>query len=425
MQLSATDRDEGDNAILTYNLESGGDGLFIVDNWTGAISLRSNLGTSQKPLHKLVISSKDRGDRRSENDAIVEIIKETKLEELEFDSYGGYEFQIVEDHSMENAQIGREVGRTQIRSLATKITTTTTTPVHSIEYSIIYGDPKGNFKIDERTGIITTATKIDREVTIMYTLTVVARRGLAYGKTTANVSILDLNDNPPIFSRDRDDIHLPENTAVGQEIYLSRARDKDSGINSRVTYSITYNPDDHFRINEATGVVYLNRPIRAEPGTNIHIELTATDGGTPPLSSKNTLTITIADVNDHTPVFDHTSYETSLPESTAVNARFFALGASDADLNENGRISYVISEGNSDGKFGIFPDGYLFVKSQLDREEHDYYSLTISCHDHGEPSRSSMVPVIIRYVTDYSFYHLFSLIKFYLDFSLWLCRLIR
>lgn len=395
MQLTATDRDEGENAILTYNLESGGDSLFIVDNWTGAVSLRSHLSTSQKPIHKLVISSKDQGDRRSESDAIVEIIKESRLEELEFDSYGGYEFQIVEDHSMENAQIGREVGRTQIRSTATK--TIPITPENAIEYSIVYGDPKGNFKIDKRTGTITTAAKIDREVTIMYTLDVVARRELAYGKTTVNVSIMDLNDNAPIFSRDRDNILLPENTAVGQEIYLSRARDKDSGINSRVTYSITYNPDDHFRINEATGVLYLNRPIRAEPGTSLHIELAARDGGTPALTSKNTLTITITDVNDHTPVFDHTSYETSLLESTAVNTRFFALGASDADLNENGRISYVISEGNSDGKFGIFPDGYLFVKSQLDREERDYYALTVSCNDHGEPSRSSVVPVIIRY----------------------------
>lgn len=104
-------------------------------------------------------------------------------------------------------------------------------------------------------------------------------------------------------------------------------------------------------------------------------------------------------------------------ESTAVNARFFALGASDADLNENGRISYVISEGNSDGKFGIFPDGYLFVKSQLDREEHDYYSLTVRCHDHGEPSRSSMVPVIIRYVHITLFINFFFQIKLHFDFS--------
>lgn len=391
-KVTATDRDDGDNAIITYNLESGGDGLFAIDSWTGIITLRGNLRTSQKPLHRLVISAKDRDDRRSEKEAIVEIIKESKLEQLEFDSYGGYEFQIVEDFGLIDGEIGRAVGQTQLRS---KIR-----PGSTLEYAIIYGDANGSFEIDTKSGVIKTATIIDRETTLMYTLTVAARSGLAYGKTTVNISVLDLNDNAPAFSRDHDEIRLPENGAVGQEIYLSRARDKDSGINSRVTYSLTYNPEEQFRISETTGVLYLNRPIRADPETIQTIEITATDGGTPALSSKNTITITIEDVNDHTPVFDHTSYETSLVESTPVNTRFFALAASDADLGANGRIRYKIVEGNGEDNFGIFPDGYVFVKKALDREEHDYYSLTVICSDDGKPSRSSSVPVIIHIIDE-------------------------
>lgn len=392
LKVSASDPDYGDNAIITYTLENGGDGLFTVDSLTGVITLRGSLRMSQKPLHKLVISAKDRDDRRSENDAIVEIIKESKMQELEFESYGGYEFQITEDYGTEQSEIGREVGRTQVRSKSQGY--------NSIEYSIVYGDPKRNFKIDENTGTITTATIIDREMTIMFTLTVAARSGLAYAKTTVNIVVLDLNDNSPIFARDHDEIRLPENAAVGQEVYLSRARDKDSGINSRVAYSLTYNPDNQFRVSESTGVLYLNRPIRAEPDSVLTIELTATDGGNPPLLSKNTVTITIEDVNDHTPVFDHTSYETSLLETTRVNTRFFALAASDADLGANGRISYRIVEGNGDDKFGIFPDGYMFVKRPLDREEHDYYSLVVTCSDEGEPSRSSTVPVVIHVIDE-------------------------
>ena len=390
LKVQATDRDDGDNAIITYKLESGGDGLFVVDNWTGVISLRASLRSSQKSLFKLTISAKDRGDRRTDKDAIVELIKESKLEELEFDSHGNYEFQIYEDFGNENPKIGREVGKT-------KITSTVSQPA---EYAIVFGDPNGNFKIDERSGVITTATKIDREKTIVYTLSIVARTGLAYGKTIVNVSVKDLNDNAPVFARDKDEIHLPENAAVGQEIYLARARDKDSGVNSRVSYSLSYNPEEQFRISEGTGVLYLNRPIRSDPGTVLHIEITATDGGDPALSSKNTVTITIEDINNHTPVFDHTSYETSLPESTPVNARFFALAASDADLGANGRISYKIVEGNAENKFGIFPDGYLFVKSHLDREERDYYSLTVSCNDNGNPPRSTEVPVIIHVIDE-------------------------
>lgn len=391
VRVLASDRDEGENAVVTYSLESGGEGMFDVDSRTGAISLRKSLSGSTKPLYKLVVSAKDRGNRRSVVDAVVEIVKENKLEELEFDTYGGYDWQIVEDLGSEDnidTRSSREVGRVQVRSSGPQLS--------SIEYSIVFGDPSANFVMDEHTGIISTLTRIDREVTTSFSLTIVARSGLAYGKTMVNIAVLDLNDNAPIFARDRDDVMLLENAAVGQEVYQAFARDKDTGINAQVTYKLTYNPEEQFRVNDVTGVIYLNRPVRVETGSTIHIELTATDGGSPQLTSKNTITLFIEDVNDHTPVFDHTSYETSLSESTPVNNRFFALAASDADLGRNSLISYTFADGNVDGKFGIFPDGFLYVKSQLDREERDYYSLTIVCTDHGEPPRSSQVPVTIH-----------------------------
>lgn len=389
LKVTATDLDEGENAIITFKLESGGDGLFTVDEWTGVIALRGDLRTSQKPIHKLKISAKDHGDKRAVADAVVEIIKESFMDELEFDNYGGYEFQITEDHDRKPVNIGRDVGRVRVRSAT-----------DAVSYSIVYGDPKHNFHIDEHSGKITTASKIDREQVLTYSLTVVARSGLSYGKTIVNISVLDLNDNQPVFLRDRDDVRLPENAAVGQEVYLARARDRDAGVNSRVTYSLSYNPEEQFRISEATGVIYLNRPIHAEPGTVLHLEVTATDGGEPRLSSKNAIVVTVEDVNDHTPVFDHTSYETSLLESTPVNDRFFALAASDADLGMNGRVSYAITEGNTEGKFGVFPDGYLYVRSPLDREDRDYYSLTVTVSDLGNPPRSSAVPVVIHVIDE-------------------------
>ncbi|XP_018326726.1 cadherin-related tumor suppressor-like [Agrilus planipennis] len=388
LKVTATDLDEGENAMITYKIETGSENLFSIDEWSGIISLRGNLRTSQKPIYKLKISAKDHGDKRASEDALVEIIKKDYMEKLEFDNFGSYEFQIYEDHDERPPSIGREVGKVRVRSS------------ESVSYSIVYGDPEHNFNIDEHSGQIATASKIDREEQLTYSLTVVARVGLSYGNTTVNIIVLDLNDNRPTFLRDRDEITLPENAAVGQEVYLARARDLDSGINSRINYSLSYNPDDQFRISEATGVIYLNRPIRVEPGTTLQTEVTANDRGDPPLSSKHLVIVNIEDVNDHTPIFDHTSYETSLFESTPVNTRFFALAASDVDLGANGRINYAITEGNSEGKFGIFPDGYLFVRKSLDREHKDYYSLTVTVSDSGSPVRFSTVPVVIHVIDE-------------------------
>lgn len=401
LNVTATDRDEGDNALITYNLESGGEDVFSVDPSSGAVILMHQ-ERLKKPYYKLRISARDQGDRRSAQDAFVEILLDSKTDALECGAHSGYDFQIIEDSDLKEAKVGREVGRVQVKTMPAQANP-------AIDYVIIQGDRGEYFSIDQRSGRITTARPIDREMQTQYQLIVLARsvdgsRGTyAYGKCNVHISILDVNDNAPNYIQEPDTeayVWLPENTAVGQEIYLSRARDRDAGVNSRISYNLTSNPDQQFRINAATGVLYLQKPVRAEPGTVFYLEIMATDAGTPALSSRLNLPVHIADVNDHTPVFDHTSYETSLLESTKVNSRFFALAASDNDLGNNGRISYEIIEGNSDRMFGVFPDGYLFVRAPLDREERDYYALTVSCRDSGEPSRSSVVPVVIHVIDE-------------------------
>ncbi|XP_037298244.1 cadherin-related tumor suppressor-like [Manduca sexta] len=385
LQVNAFDLDEGENARIIYKLESGGDGYFDVEPWTGNIILQKDFRKSSETMYTLKISCKDKGNRRASVDAIVEIVKTSQSKTLQFDGYNGYNFKIVEDEGTSKPETGRYVGKVSARISS-----------DTISYYILEGDRKHVFRIDEKSGIITTDSNVDREDKMTYHLKIMAKTGVAYGFTTVNISVLDVNDNYPIFIEDKDEIHIPENMAVGQEVYFARATDRDSGSNRTIFYTLSYNPDNNFRISDKTGVIYLNKPITNEPSSVIFVEVTATDNGSPALATKHSISAIIDDVNDHTPVFDHTSYETSLLESTLVNTRFFAIAASDADLGMSGRISYYIEEGNTDGKFGVFPDGYLYVKSLLDREERDYYSLTIVATDHGKPPRSSQVPVVIH-----------------------------
>lgn len=76
------------------------------------------------------------------------------------------------------------------------------------------------------------------------------------------------------------------------------------------------------------------------------------------------------------------------------------MSAVDEDRGDNGRIFYHISEGNEAAKFGIFPDGMLYVKSPLDREAKDYYALSVVAKDGGAPSRSSTVSVVIHVIDE-------------------------
>lgn len=394
LQVFAHDLDEGKNAELRYSIESGHDGFFQIDSKTGEITVLSSLKYSRKALFEIVVTVQDLEGKKCPENAEVEIIKKNHIQMVEFDAYGGYEFTIAEDDGDKKPVIGSKVGKIQIRTEEHGFNK------EDVKYYIIQGDFGKSFAINERTGIISRIKAIDREEKQFYSLVCIARANLAYGKTLVNITVTDVNDNRPMFAREKDEVEVDENAPVGLEIYHARAKDADSGSNSRFKYMLTSNPEEGFRINEATGVLYLNRKIHKDPGTLLPVEITVTDFGEPPLSSKQTVVVTVRDVNDHTPVFDHTSYETSLLESTPVNDRFFRLSASDADLNLNGMISYAITEGNFEGNFGIFPDGYLYVKNSLDREDKDYYSLIVTARDGGEPPRSSTVSVVIHVIDE-------------------------
>ncbi|KAI4499170.1 hypothetical protein M0802_005753 [Mischocyttarus mexicanus] len=390
-KVIATDADARGNAQIRYSLESGGEGIFSVDERTGEITLEGSLRPAHKMLYELTISAKDTGDKVASRNAIVEIIREEDLEHLEFDTYNGYNFYVMEDRgecSSMPSGLSKEVGTVQVTQYGNS----------KVTYNILYGDPKRNFKIDEVTGTISTTGCLDRENVPFYSLQLSARAGLAYGQTTANITVNDVNDNPPKFPKGEggDEVYLKENAAVGQEVYLARAKDRDSGANARIVYSLTHNPGEQFRVAENSGIIYLGKPIRAAPGTVLNLEVTGTDSGVQSLSAQHQVRVIIEDVNDHTPVFKLTSYETSLSELTPVNDRFFSLTATDIDLGANGRVLYSVTDGNAEGRFGIFPDGQLYVKNVLDREEQDYYALEVTASDQGSPSRSSVVPVVVH-----------------------------
>lgn len=386
LTVSAYDIDEKDNAVVEYRLGNGGDsGLFYIGAHDGSIRLKSN-GDLFKSIYRFNVTAVDRDGRRAAEDAVVEIIKNPD-ETLKFDTAEGYSFQVYEDHDgQEDTVYNRQVGKVRVKETKSEVS-----------YFILNGD-NGNFKVD-RSGILMTSKKIDRENQSFYSIRVGARSGLKFGTTLVNVTILDVNDNEPTFVTVIDEVDLYEDTAVGQELCVARAKDKDVGLNGRVTYRLVSKPDSLFRITESSGIVYLHKPVYTAPGTVIAAEIVATDSGNPPLSSKHVVLFTVHDINNHTPVFDQTSYESSLSEATAVNSRFFGLTATDGDYGSNARLSYTIEEGNADGNFGIFPDGMLYIKHRLDRESRDYYALSVVVRDGGVPARSSSVVAIVH-VTD-------------------------
>ena len=176
---------------------------------------------------------------------------------------------------------------------------------------------------------------------------------------------------------------------MNQIISVVTVIDRDGGQNAAHEFRVVGEGSSQFlEVNQATGALTLARPLKQTQSNQFKVKVQVNDLGQPQLQSEKEFTIHIEDVNDHTPYFDQENYELTVPEDMPVNSKLYLLKATDDDSGENGRIDYRITAGDND-TFGVFPDGQIYLKSALDREKSDYYSLTVGASDNGVPERSS------------------------------------
>ncbi|KAK3610123.1 hypothetical protein CHS0354_039903 [Potamilus streckersoni] len=390
VQVSAVDRDAGENGQVVYSMVGMDANKFLIDSDTGWVSTISVLNRTVQSKYTLVITAQDKPGLRASNSATVEIVVTSPgdvvprfLEEL-------VERSITEDTDNQLPAIGSPVYQ---------VTAATSPSNVLVSFAITDGDPNGVFSINASTGWIVRAKKIDREDTSVFKLKVIAKTSTQFNSTLVTIKINDVNDNPPVFTTSSLDADLMENWPVGHGIVRTVAVDKDEGVNARVTYTLQTNPSDVFAMESDTGLLSLKKPVKLLTSTLVQLIVTAHDSGTPQLSATHTIILHFQDVNDHTPTFAHSTFETALIESHPVNDKFYELKAYDGDVGKNAEVFYNITRGNEDRAFGIFPDSFLYIAKELDRETKDIYKLTVLATDKGVPPRSSECNVTI-YIMD-------------------------
>lgn len=126
-----------------------------------------------------------------------------------------------------------------------------------ISYSLVES-ADGQFSINERSGIIQLEKHLDRELQAVYTLTLKAvdqglpRRLTATG--TVVVSVLDINDNPPVFEYREYGASVSEDIVIGTEVLQVYAASRDIEANAEITYAIiSGNEHGKFSIDSKTG----------------------------------------------------------------------------------------------------------------------------------------------------------------------------
>lgn len=383
----ASDADSSIFGHVRYRIISGNNrGLFRVDGNTGEIFVVGR-PVKDTALHHLVIAAEDGGGLMSELDAHVYISILNPRQQPPIFQQARYSFQVREDVSPRTV-IGTVVAKSSERGAL------------GLRYSIYSGDPEGYFSIDPLMGSITVQKPLDHEEHPFLLLNVQATSGNppSYGHTQVNVTVWDVNDNAPVFESPLLKISIPENADTETPTYVAHARDPDGGRNGAVRYALQHNPDGVFRIGPKSGSIVLRRPLDYETRQRYELVVTATDSGSPPLSSSMTLAVEVQDVNDNPPVFERPVYRVNVLESLPANSQFIQVTAGDRDTGNNARLTFHLPDtAQQTGKFGIFPNsGFLYLKEMLDREAADQYALTVEVVDNGNPSLTATATVQIH-----------------------------
>lgn len=253
------------------------------------------------------------------------------------------------------------------------------------------------FNIDRLMGTLTVADRrrLDREVASSFILSITAmdRGSPATSNTTlVTVQLIDINDNPPLFSSSSYTTTVSESEHVGTTILPVSAMDLDFERNGQVTYSLQ--GTSVFRVDSSSGEISLASSLDRENQSIYSFNVISSDGGSPSLSSTAQITIDISDENDNPPVFQQSSYSTQVSENLTPGQLVLSVVAIDADIGQNANITYYIT--GPSVPFEVDPElGTVVTVSSLDRELTDLYTFEIVAEDGGSPSIMSVVPVNI------------------------------
>eukprot|EP00058_Branchiostoma_floridae_P024852 XP_002610342.1 hypothetical protein BRAFLDRAFT_72456 [Branchiostoma floridae] len=400
--ILASDRDEGDNGRLQFSIlkqEPNHVMLFDIENTTGVISSarlldRETMGYNG--IVELTIQISDLGSppRMSSTKAVIKILDSN--DNSPYFQQSSYSLAVRED----------EYGGTSILGLVAL----DDDEGNVLTYSITAGNEHRDFAVGASTGHVIVAKSLDHETRPAYTLTVTAfDQDGRNGSTTLLVKILDVNDNPPVFSQDVYRVEVMEDIQPGALVGQVEATDADAlPQNKKVLYHIlSGNVYNTFRIDTESGEVFTQAAVDRETLSLYQLTIQATNpsGDSQSVNGTTQITaqmfITIADVNDIAPVFDEEEYARPILENEPIGTSILYVHAEDGDLGNNSRLSYSIAEGNVDNAFKINEkSGLVMVNTILSEKARiiNEYRLEVVARDHGTPPLEGRTIVLLTVV---------------------------
>uniref|UniRef100_A0A2K6TH33 Protocadherin gamma subfamily C, 5 n=1 Tax=Saimiri boliviensis boliviensis TaxID=39432 RepID=A0A2K6TH33_SAIBB len=390
----ATDPDVGVNSLQSYQLSPNKHFSLRVQSRASGVKypelvLERALDREEEAIHHLVLTASDGGDPLRSGTVLVSVTVFDANDNAPVFTLPEYRVSVPE-----NLPVGTQL-----------LTVTATDRDEGANGEVTYSFRKLpdmqllKFQLNKYTGEIKISENLDYEETSFYEIEIQAEDGGAYLATSkVLITVEDVNDNSPEVTLTSLFSPVTEDSPLGTVIALLNVHDLDSGQNGQVTCSIlAYLP---FKLEKSIDSYYrlvTHRALDREQVPSYNITVTATDGGSPPLSTETQFTLQVADINDNPPTFSRISYFTYIPENNARGASIFSVTALDPDSKENARIIYSLAEDTIQGAplssyISINSDsGVLYALRSFDYEQFHELQMQVTASDCGDPPLSSNV----------------------------------
>uniref|UniRef100_A0AAQ6IGZ4 Cadherin domain-containing protein n=1 Tax=Anabas testudineus TaxID=64144 RepID=A0AAQ6IGZ4_ANATE len=264
-------------------------------------------------------------------------------------------------------------------------------------------DRSNIFDVNSDTGEITVKGTLDFEDTPAYEVRVQAMdQGTVPRSAHAKVliEIIDVNDNAPEISVTSLMTPVREDAELGTIVALVTVSDKDGGNNGvthcKVVGSFPFKLQSNYK-NDFSLVV--DGPLDRENTPIYNVTITATDEGSPPLSSMKVVTVHVSDVNDNAPLFKEPVINVYLKENSPTGSVIYTITAFDSDLDTNAKLTYTLLESSQrnipiSSVVNINSEtGDIVSLQSFNFEELKTFQFKVQATDSGVPPLSSNVTV--------------------------------
>ncbi|XP_060904102.1 protocadherin gamma-A11-like isoform X26 [Labrus mixtus] len=394
----AHDGDIGENAVQGYTLQQNDHFNLNINTKSGdrkycELVLDKELDREEKRELMLLLTAFDGGSPRRSGTVVIHVTVLDANDNVPVFSQTVYKASLPENSPLDTLVI----------------TVSATDADEGLNSEITYGfdhvsDEKNNvFSLDPKSGEVRVAVAIDYEKESSYEVQISAKDGLGLvSYATLIIDVTDINDNAPVIYLKSLTNPIPENVSPGTEVGIINVQDRDSETNRQVRCSIQQNVPFKLvpSIKNYYSVVSTGQLDR-ELVSDYNITITATDEGSPPLSSSKTVQLSVADINDNPPVFEEQSYSAYVSENNKPGSTLCSVSARDPDWRQNGTVVYSLLSGEVNGApvssyVSVNGDtGVIHAVRSFDYEQFRNFKVHVMARDNGSPPLSSNVTVSV------------------------------